>query len=687
MRQIELIGRPWPTAFGDASLLLRLARAGNLAANIMAGTTGLYSDAVPTATASACLLRAEALVAGAAGAPAPFAWSLVRPPWTSPASNKAEVMAAMRRAVEAARTGTPAGEHLPRQIAALAYSVGHMLRLDDTSDLDSTAREAAAMDLYRVAAHNGCAVAADMLQRVATDTNDDAAQEEAAAIFRTHAAAGLAPHNASYVLQWGIRRLRASPISPYLSAAAAGDCALFQAAFAYGTVPAWPGVPAEPSEEELGWMKKEGRMRTILVDWLVEVNDLKNYGRQTLYAAAALVDSLLQRKFVTRKTLQLAGIAAMVTCARLLEAEVITVREAAWLTNNTYEYNDVVHMLSTLVMHARGQLLPATHLDYTLFLLAALGVAPPRPHEGADLGAARMYATAHLASDLVLLRLPVGRYPPALLAAAIVTITRLTLDREAEVWPARLAWITGLSTSAVISITRTIHAACFAPGPVVDNRGLPLRATHVQYTKMLRSYIALQPAVDHGPTEVPEFAPIPADELAARLDAAFPPPATEVVADAPAAPAGPPPTLLVADSMEDDEEVAKITALAQSQAVAPAAAAGGSDAADLQSPPRRSTRQLSRPAGAAAVAAAAAAAAALGHAPARSTAAGRSRPKSALARLQADRRGPRHGATPLSAAHAGGGSLAAAQALEIPPSPVTLASPGTPRPRRRRQDA
>jgi len=69
-----------------------------------------------------------------------------------------------------------------------------------------------------------------------------------------------------------------------------------------------------------------GKMRYILVDWLVEVVDLKGFSRDTLYMTISIVDRFLQRCTITRKTLQLLGIACMVIAARFLEEEVITIR-------------------------------------------------------------------------------------------------------------------------------------------------------------------------------------------------------------------------------------------------------------------------------------------------------------------------------------------------------------------------
>lgn len=64
-----------------------------------------------------------------------------------------------------------------------------------------------------------------------------------------------------------------------------------------------------------------------------------------------------------------------------LEEEVITIREAAWLTDNTYVYEQVVRTVGQCLFTARGEVRCPTTLDYiTLYLaLAKVGVSQTGP--------------------------------------------------------------------------------------------------------------------------------------------------------------------------------------------------------------------------------------------------------------------------------------------------------------------
>eukprot|EP01083_Nonionella_stella_P292504 994779_1 len=61
------------------------------------------------------------------------------------------------------------------------------------------------------------------------------------------------------------------------------------------------------------------RMRTILVDWLIEVHAKFRLASPTLYLTVAYLDRFLARKLVTRARLQLVGCAAMLVAAKYQE--------------------------------------------------------------------------------------------------------------------------------------------------------------------------------------------------------------------------------------------------------------------------------------------------------------------------------------------------------------------------------
>ena len=96
--------------------------------------------------------------------------------------------------------------------------------------------------------------------------------------------------------------------------------------------------------------------RYILVDWLFEVAEMKEFPPETVHLAVNLVDRYLQLREVKRTKLQLVGVSAILLAARWMGQLIITIREAAWLTDNTYKYEQVVRMMGEVLAVFRGDL-------------------------------------------------------------------------------------------------------------------------------------------------------------------------------------------------------------------------------------------------------------------------------------------------------------------------------------------
>ena len=56
--------------------------------------------------------------------------------------------------------------------------------------------------------------------------------------------------------------------------------------------------------------------RFILVDWLIEVSEMKEFGSLVLHVAVDCVDRYLQSRPISRNWLQLVGITALLLAAR-----------------------------------------------------------------------------------------------------------------------------------------------------------------------------------------------------------------------------------------------------------------------------------------------------------------------------------------------------------------------------------
>lgn len=85
-------------------------------------------------------------------------------------------------------------------------------------------------------------------------------------------------------------------------------------------------------------------MRTILVDWLVEVCEEYRLQTETLCLAISYIDRFLSVMSVVRAKLQLVGTAAMFIAAKYEEIYPPEVGEFVYITDNTYTKKQVLRM-------------------------------------------------------------------------------------------------------------------------------------------------------------------------------------------------------------------------------------------------------------------------------------------------------------------------------------------------------
>jgi cyclin B len=94
------------------------------------------------------------------------------------------------------------------------------------------------------------------------------------------------------------------------------------------------------------------KMRTILVDWLIEVHMKYRLRPETLHLTVNLVDRYLSRIPVMRKRLQLVGVVCMFIASKFEEIHPPELHDWVYITDNAYSKEDVLvmecNMLSTL---------------------------------------------------------------------------------------------------------------------------------------------------------------------------------------------------------------------------------------------------------------------------------------------------------------------------------------------------
>ncbi|XP_063326716.1 cyclin-F [Pelmatolapia mariae] len=255
---------------------------------------------------------------------------------------------------------------------------------------------------------------------------------------------------------------------------------------------------SRPSSQEILKQGIKDSMRYILVDWLVEVTTMKDFTSQTLHVTVGCVDRYLALRSVPKARLQLLGIACMVISTRYISKEILTIREAVWLTDNTYKYEDLVRMMGEVISVLEGNIRSPTLLDYGEVLLSLL------PLER---------RTTHLFSyicELSLLYSALATPPPAKLACAALLLTR-ALHHYAPLWPTLLADYTGFSKQDIVPLSVLLYVKCFSQDVPKDYRHVSLTGVKQRFEDEAYQHISKDKVMDFKELcqilEIPEVAP------------------------------------------------------------------------------------------------------------------------------------------------------------------------------------
>jgi len=180
-------------------------------------------------------------------------------------------------------------------------------------------------------------------------------------------------------------------------------------------------------------------MRSILVDWLVEVAEEYKVVPETLHLCVSYIDRFLSRVPVARSKLQLVGVSCMLIAAKFEEIHPPGVDEFVYISDSTYTRAEILAMESTVLNRLQFDLSAATPKAFLQRYVRAAQAAC-----GVD------ETAASLCSYLCELTLPeyaLLAFRPSEVAAAAVRLALHTL--RLPPWHASLEHETGYTADAL----------------------------------------------------------------------------------------------------------------------------------------------------------------------------------------------------------------------------------------------
>ncbi|XP_015275077.1 PREDICTED: cyclin-A1 [Gekko japonicus] len=224
-------------------------------------------------------------------------------------------------------------------------------------------------------------------------------------------------------------------------------------------------------------------MRTILVDWLVEVGEEYKLHTETLYLAVNYLDRFLSCMSVLRGKLQLVGTAAILLAAKYEEIYPPEIEEFVYITDDTYTKKQLLRMEHLLLKVLAFDLTVPTINQFLLQYLQRHGVCLKTEN------------FARYVAELSLLEAdPFLKYLPSQMAAAAYCLANYTVNKH--FWVSLLLacytfHFTGFSLSEIVPCLSDLHKVC------LDASHQPQQAIREKYkmTKYMQVSLLEPPAV------------------------------------------------------------------------------------------------------------------------------------------------------------------------------------------------
>lgn len=184
------------------------------------------------------------------------------------------------------------------------------------------------------------------------------------------------------------------------------------------------------------------KMRSILVDWLVEVHLKFKLVPETLYLTINLIDRYLERKQVSRPKLQLVGVTALLVASKYEEIYPPELRDLVYICDRAYSKQEILDMEENILRALEYKItIPSAHAFLVRYLKAA----------HAD---KKMVQLSCYILDGTLQSYKLLKYLPSQLAAASVFIARRAIGRNS--WSPTLLKYAEYSEEEVAPVARAL---------------------------------------------------------------------------------------------------------------------------------------------------------------------------------------------------------------------------------------
>jgi len=184
-------------------------------------------------------------------------------------------------------------------------------------------------------------------------------------------------------------------------------------------------------------------MRSILVDWLVEVSEEYKLHTETLYLAVNYTDRFLSKMSVLRGKLQLLGTASIYIASKYEEIFPPEVNEFVYITDDTYTKQQVLRMEHLVLKVLNFQMTAPTINCFLLHFLRVINANKKIEH-----------LSRYLAELTLIEAEPFLEYLPSQIAASALY---LALSQFGNVWTTQISEKCGYQLNDLRACIRDLH--------------------------------------------------------------------------------------------------------------------------------------------------------------------------------------------------------------------------------------
>ncbi|CAK9185471.1 unnamed protein product [Ilex paraguariensis] len=181
-------------------------------------------------------------------------------------------------------------------------------------------------------------------------------------------------------------------------------------------------------------------MRSILIDWLVEVSEEYRLVPDTLYLTVNLIDRFLSQMYIEKQKLQLLGVTCMLIASKYEQVCAPSAEEFCFITDNTYTKGEVLKMESRVLNFLGFQLSGPTTMKFLRRFIQAAQACYKVPCVELDF-------LANYLAELALVDYSFLKFLPSLIAASAVFLARWTLNQSDYPWNPTLQHYTSYKAS------------------------------------------------------------------------------------------------------------------------------------------------------------------------------------------------------------------------------------------------